>query len=144
MVDERFFGTWELLGTEQRGAGGELVPGGLPYATGQVIYSADGRMSAHLMGPNRPTADEGSREPASSEFKAQAYDSYLAYYGTYTVDAAAGVITHHIHGSLFPEMAGTEQRRHFELSGDRLTLSPPATDGGPPRLHLIWQRVGGV
>lgn len=142
MVDERLVGAWELVGTEQRNADGEVVSGSLPYSTGQLIYSADGHMSAHLMGANRPTAERGSRGPASSEFKQQAYDSYFGYYGTYTVDAAAGVITHHIHGSLFPEMAGTEQRRHFEFSDGRLTLSPPATDGGPPRLYLVWQRVG--
>ena len=47
---------------------------------------------------------------------------YDAYFGTYTVDDAAGTITHRVVGSLFPEDLGKDFVRLFTLDGDTLTL----------------------
>jgi len=39
---------------------------------------------------------------ATTEEKAAAFDSYAAYFGTFTVDAKAGTVTHHLENNLVP------------------------------------------
>ena len=57
---------------------------------------------------------------------------YDSYFGTYTVDEAAGTVTHHVEASLFPEDLGKDFTRRFRLDGDTFELSftSPAADGG--------------
>ena len=72
----------------------------------------------------------------------QAFEGYLAYFGTYTGDDGAGVVVHHVEGATFPNLIGTDQRRTFALSGDRLTLStPPLVRAGRRSTYvLVWER----
>ncbi len=140
MVDERFVGAWELVATERRDAHGAVVGEALPGYVGQVLYSADGHMSAHLMGPDRPAVVGDNRLTWPAEQKVAAFDTYIGYYGTYTVDAAAGVVTHHVQGAASPAMVGTDQRRSFRLEGDQLVLSPPPRTEGGERSYLTWRR----
>jgi hypothetical protein len=77
-------------------------------------------------------------EPTPDEARA-ALASYVAYFGTFSVDAAAGVVTHHVQGSLNPSM-GPEQRRSYQLSGTQLTLKTPPSPAGI-QSRLIWERV---
>jgi hypothetical protein len=108
-------------------------------------YSADGRVAAQLMGPDRPvfptTSAEG-RPVVPPDLKARAFDTSIAYYGTYTVDAAAGVVTHHILGAVSPALVGTTQPRRFRFEGDCLILSPPGREETGEGLYLTWRRVG--
>jgi hypothetical protein len=55
----------------------------------------------------------------------------VAYWGTYSVDATAGVVVHHVERDLTSGGAGTDQRRPFRLEGDRLTIGDGKT----------WKRV---
>lgn len=81
-----------------------------PCASTSVTYSADGRMSAHLMRP----PDDPAEAPAQ----------YLGYWGTFTVDASARTITHHVIKSDQRNWIGSDQVRGFEfVGGDRLILS---------------------
>jgi hypothetical protein len=60
-----------------------------------------------------------------------AFTGYVAYFGTYTVDAAKSVVIHHVEGSLKPSFIGTDQPRPFTLAGDRLIIGDGKT----------WRRV---
>jgi hypothetical protein len=59
------------------------------------------------------------------------------------VDERARTVTHHVEGATFPNWIGTDQRRTYELSGDRLTLStPPMVRGGRRSTYvLVWERL---
>lgn len=140
MADQRFVGAWELQGTEIRDREGKVIGQSLPGWTGQIMYSADGHMSAQLMGPERPVFASADRLQAPPEQRQQAFDTYVAYFGTYSVDDGAGVVTHHVRGSSSPPMVGTDQPRHFELTGHQLVLSPPPRQEGE-RTYLTWKRV---
>lgn len=48
--------------------------------------------------------------------------AYVAYFGTYTVDATKGTVTHHVEGSLRPDYTGTDQVRPFRVDGDQLII----------------------
>jgi hypothetical protein len=82
------------------------------------------------------------------EEKAAAFDSYGAYYGTYTVDAKAETVTHHIEDGLNPALRGRNNVRWFEFRGaDRLVLI--ATEDGKggtvarkdATYKLVWERI---
>ncbi len=67
-----------------------------------------------------------------------ALHGYSAYFGTYTVDAAAQTVTHHREGCVVPGLVGVDAVRRFEFpSPDRLVLTPVEND----RVRLTWVRV---
>jgi hypothetical protein len=53
-------------------------------------------------------------------------------------------VVHHVEVSLFPNWVGSAQVRHYELAGNRLTLSTaPLLQGGRERrAYLVWERAG--
>ena len=56
-------------------------------------------------------------------------ESYAAYWGTYTVDANAGVVVHHVQSDARNTYIGTDQPRPFKLEGDRLVIGDGKTWG---------------
>ena len=77
------------------------------------------------------------------EEKAAAYASYIAYYGPFDVDPAAGTVTHHVIASLLPNWVGGDQVRSYRFEGDTLILSSkpfPAFDTEVTP-HVVWRRV---
>ena len=71
------------------------------------------------------------------------YKGCISYFGTYTVDVENGVILHHVEGSIFPNMEGTEQRRFYEQNENLLQLrTPPFNVAGERAVGVIeWKRV---
>jgi hypothetical protein len=72
-----------------------------------------------------------------------AFDGFIAYFGTYTVDAAAGTVTHHVLAASYPNWVGGDQVRYYKFAGPRLVLStPPFQEGGRPvTTTAVWERV---
>lgn len=141
----RLVGTWKLVAIEEYDAAGKRVTP-LDYGNepvGLLIYDATGHMSVHAMRRDRAMLPSDDVHVAPAEQAKEAYVSYGAYFGRYTVDESAGLVIHHVEGSLIPNWKGSQQRRHFTLVGDRLTLEPPAIQaGGNQRTRkLTWQRV---
>jgi hypothetical protein len=136
----QFVGTWRLVAYEQRRSSGEVVYPRGRNPQGVIIYDANGRMAVQIMNTDRGRA---ASNPLSDTEAQAAYRSYTAYYGTYTIDEAARTVTHHVEGSLNPNTVGSKLTRSFELSGDRITLTPPPTTvGGEQRVtRLTWERV---
>ncbi len=138
-------GTWKLVAIEERNAQGESVTP-LDYGpepVGLLVYDATGHMSAQAMRRGRPPLPSDDVHLAPAERAKAAFVGYNAYFGTYKVDQRAGVVIHHVEGSLIPNWEGTDQRRRFTISGDKLVLEPPAFQaGGQQRTRrLTWQRV---
>jgi hypothetical protein len=64
-----------------------------------------------------------------------AVTDYIAYFGTYTIDAQAGTVTHHRQDSIQPGDFGDLIRR-YEFVGDRLVLRPPNSTA-----EITWERI---
>lgn len=147
-LTKRFVGAWRLVSVEGNPPG---LPGYYDRPTGLLIYNSSGRMSAQIVAKaNRKPfeAFNKGRFSATTEDKAAAFDSYNAYYGTYTVDAKAGTITHHLEGSLIPGREGIYNVRWFEFRGDDRLLLIPVEDGKGGVLagkdatyKLLWERM---
>ena len=141
-VQARLVGSWRLVSYEGRSADGRLTLDYGPTPLGQLMYDGGGRMSLHLMKPDRKRFDSGDfLRPTPDELR-EAFDGYFGYYGRYSVDEKAGVVTHHVEGAAYPNYIGTDQRRLFKLEGDRLILqTPPERAGGTDITYsIVWQR----
>jgi hypothetical protein len=113
-------------------------------ALGLLIYSPDMRMSVQIGATGRPTM--GTQDPLAGDAvsRAEAYSTYLAYFGTYELRADA--IVHRIETSLFPGWSGQEQVRPFTHDGDGLVLRTPPMpepDGSTVVNELAWARPAG-
>jgi len=147
MPQEKFVGAWRLVSVETVRPSGEII---YPYygkhPEGLIVYDASGWMSVQIVSDPPPThPSASSREEmlqAPSAEKSAAFDGYYAYFGTWTVDETKATVTHHIKQSLFPAERGEEGVRHFELDGDRLTLTAKTHEMGEDhKRKVVWERL---
>lgn len=114
-------------------------------ATGLVVYSDDGWMSAVLSRSDRGAgALGGALEDAARagpEAKGQAFDSYLSYAGRW--ELADGEVRHHVTHALVPGVVGQVLRRTARLDADTLELSylRPTRSGAVATYRLSWSRA---
>ena len=112
-------------------------------AQGQLIYTADGHMSAFLSQRIREPLSSKRLETSGSSTdgeKSAAFDSFLSYCGRFSVDGDE--VTHHVELALVPNIAGLDQIRNGRIDGDQLFLDYELTpkSGVTRHYELIWQR----
>jgi Lipocalin-like domain len=120
----QILGAWQLVSRTVRTAKGDMlldpVLGAQPL--GRLVYDASGHMMLQMMRQQRAQAISVPSNPqdANNPRIVLGYDSY---FGTFQVNESAGMITHHVEGSLFPEDLGKDFQRAFRIDGDTFTLS---------------------
>lgn len=132
-------GTWRLIAWEQVYDDGRRV---LPFGAspiGVITYLGD-RMSAVLSRNPREPFHTGGQWDADTVEKAGAYDSCMAYAGTFSIED--GTVVHHVDTSLFPNWVGGSQRRRVEFDQDVLSLTARLEDGTPEARTAVlrWRR----
>jgi hypothetical protein len=65
----------------------------------------------------------------------------VACFGTYSINDADHTINVHIEGSTFPKWIGSDQKREFTLTGDKLTLTSSTLSGGTGIAQIVLGRV---
>ncbi len=129
----QFVGVWRLVAWEVWEGGTVTHPlGGQPQ--GMIVYTAGGHMAVQMMRPDRPLFTSGDRWRSTPEEVQSAYAGYNAYCGRYTVHEAEGYISHHVEQSLYPNRVGTELRRDYTFTADRLILTTPDS-------RMTWERL---
>src|SRR5437762_3648728 len=124
-----------LLGAWSLKECAEILPDGarrFPFgddALGQVVYTADGRMSAQLLRAGRAAFPSDDYRGAHVEIAAEAFQQYFGYFGRYEVDASAGTVTHFIEGAWLPNLENTAQVRTFRFEEACLILEAPTAWG---------------
>jgi hypothetical protein len=105
------------------------------HPRGYTVYDATGHVHIQIMKVPPlvpfPETKTGDDKLPSAEHAIAAYTAYVAYFGTYTVEAEKHVVTHHVEGSLKPDYTDTDQARPFKVEGDRLEIGDGKT----------WRRV---
>jgi hypothetical protein len=86
--------------------------------------------------------DVAAAGPAKNNSRAK--DGYDAYFGSYTIDDAAGTVTQELAGALSKENVGQVLTRAMTVEGDALKIELETTslEGEPVTRTLRWKRVG--
>ncbi len=119
-------GTWRLVEFADLDKDGKWVYWFGEHPRGYFVYDATGHVHIQVMKVPPlapfPEANSDDGKLPTAEHALAAFTAYLAYFGTYTVDAKKHVVTHHVEGSLSPDYTDTDQPRPFKLEGDRLEI----------------------
>jgi hypothetical protein len=134
-------GSWRLVSVEVTLKDGTVKPDDRfgPHARGYLMYEPDGHMCAEIMNPDR-RAWKNPNKPTDEE-KIAAFDGFIAYCGTYTLDAEHSTVTHYPEVAENPPYVGSTQPRPFKLEGKRLIITPASTDPNVAKRVLTWERA---
>lgn len=150
-LSNQLIGTWLLRSRIDRTHDGQRHPeptlGDDPIAL--LHYDATGHFAAQFMKRDRTatplaaTHTTTSMTPTPSKNNTQAHGGYDAYFGTYAVDDAQGLVTQTLLGSLAPANVGMVLTRAMRVERDTLTiqLETHAADGTPLTRTLTWERA---
>jgi hypothetical protein len=138
-------GAWRLLSVEGTDATFHFA---YDHPTGIITYDRSGWMAVQIdiKGVRKPFV----KGPASgtSDEKVAAFDNYIAYYGTYTLDVKTQTITHHLEDASPPNWRGVDNVRWFEFPADDRLLLIPREDGKGGVIDrknatykLLWERI---
>ena len=125
---KRLIGAWRYAGTR---VNGEKFDRG-PNPKGMIYYGPHGEMSVQVAPDVKRHRAGAVMTPEEAKI---AVTDYIAYFGTYTVDEAAGTVTHHRQDTIQPGDMGDLVRR-YEFNGDRLILR-----GLSAPLEVTWERI---
>ena len=133
-------GTWRLVSANALTSSGESIAA--PFGQnprGFLIYTSDGRMAVIISHSDRKPLS-GDRISAPSEERAEAYTTFSAYSGRYTL--VGDKVTHHVEISSVENWVKTDLIRLIKFEGERIRLiTPPLSLGGIVRTtELIWER----
>ena len=129
-----FVGTWRLVSYLMIDSDGRARPYWGDHPLGQLVYTADGHMSAQVYDARRSPLGVDP-ESASAESVRPLYVGSAAYFGTYSVDTVTHSVTHSVQGAWLPDWIGRRLERSYRFVGyDQLELSVPG-------FALLWQRV---
>jgi hypothetical protein len=133
-----FLGAWTLLSYDLLLASGVVEKPMGDHPLGRILYLDNGQMSAQVAASGLDPLANADPSEATPEEAAHAWRNYLGYWGTFTVDAEAGVVIHAVEGAWFPKWIGHNQVRRYRFSGNTLTLEADAPGG---HATLVWRRI---
>ena len=134
-------GTWRLVSIEDTMKDGVVKSPEQfgPHPLGFLMYEADGYMCANIMNPDRPAWKDPAK--ATNDEKIAYYDTFIAYCGTYKLDAENSVVTHYPVVAWTPAYVGSTQERPFRLEGKRLTITVTGPLPAVTKRVLVWERA---
>ena len=135
---ETIIGTWKLVEysiVDKNKSGEKYYPMGKD-ATGFILYTPDGYMSAQMMASGRPAYASGRLHTGTIEEMAKAAKGYMAYSGQYEVNEKTNTLIHHMEVSMNPTWLGQAQERYVTLEGDTITITSSANNA-----VLVWKRA---
>lgn len=137
ITPNQLVGTWKLAGAVSTTTSGERNEN--PYRvnpSGLLTYSPAGRVMALIsFGDRKPLSIR-----AGTEERAEAFETFLAYAGQYSVNGDK--VIHHVEISSIQNYVNRDLIRTVRFDGDRMTLiTPPTSVSGKVQvLELTWQR----
>jgi len=141
-ADDKLVGTWKLVSASSTTSSGERSePPYGPNPSGFLTYTGDGRVSALISYAGRKPLSFGAETPAQQAEQAEAFKTFLAYAGRYTL--AGDKVNHHIEISSIQNFVGKDLVRTVKFQGDQIILVTPPTpvNGKIQIVELIWQRL---
>lgn len=104
---ERLIGAWHLEHIDSPEPDGK--PSDIPQPQGMLIYTRDGHMSVQLMYP----------KSANNQSNQYVLDGYEASFGSYEVNEAKHILTHHVQGSNTRDLlVGKDLSRVYQFTAE--------------------------
>jgi hypothetical protein len=103
---DKFIGAWHLAHIDSPGSDGNAHPVAQPK--GMLLYTRDGHMSVQLMYPD-------SAANLTNEYVLNGYE---ASFGSYELDEAKHLVTHHVQGSITHGLVGKDLSRVYQFTDD--------------------------
>lgn len=104
---DSLIGAWHLVRIDAPGSNEKATAAAQPE--GMLIYTRDGHMSVQLMYP------KSARVPNNQ----YVLDGYEASFGTYDVDTARHIVTHHVQGSVTRDLlVNKDLPRVYQITRD--------------------------
>ena len=114
---EKLIGAWHLVHIDSPGQNGNLANTRQPQ--GMLIYTRDGHVSVQLMYPKSTIA-------SSNEY---VLDGYEASFGSYEVNEAKHMLTHHVQGAITRDLlVGKDLPRVYHFAEGKLIIESPRPD----------------
>lgn len=137
----KLVGTWRLVSVSSstEGGGRNDSPFGSSPA-GLLTYTPDGRMTVLISHGGR-TALSGDRISSPAAERAEAFATFLAYAGTYSLKE--NKVIHHVEVSSVENWVSTDLVRTIAFEGERITLTTPplSVAGKTQTTDLVWERL---
>jgi hypothetical protein len=133
-------GAWRVISAEDRLESGEVES--YPWGrkpVGLVIFDS-GHVSIQIMSADRPSWPPSGSSPEELKDQMEAQlRSYIAYFGSYSVDEKEKSVLIEVQGGWRPSYAGTKQKRYYVLERDLLILGPAprAAAGGKTLVRRV-------
>jgi lipocalin-like protein len=138
---DQFKGTWTLVSIRYVTPDGRAIEPFGPGAKGMLVFDGK-RFATQVMAANLPKFASNNRMIGTPQEFETISRGVVAYFGTYTVNAADRIVTLHIERSSFPNWEGTDQQRKFEFVGDELRYTAASTTANPAEAaQLVWKRA---
>ncbi|HEX6897045.1 MAG TPA: lipocalin-like domain-containing protein [Bryobacteraceae bacterium] len=143
---DRFPGIYKLVSWKNTNADGTVVEPMGADPIGRITYHKSGHMSVQLMRRDRrplprldlQTATADELRTALRTAQGGTAGGFVAYMGTYEVQADRHIVIHHLEGGSSPTFTGQNFERRYELTDKGINLSaPPNFDNN----KLVWERV---
>jgi hypothetical protein len=123
--DARLVGAWRIVAVEMNTADGTASPLYRGTVGGIIVYDPSGKMSGHLMDLDVPRCGTMDRRKCPDAAARTAFDNYIGYWGRYEVLAGEDAVIHHVEGASHPDWIGSDQKRFFRFSGNRIIITTP-------------------
>jgi Lipocalin-like domain len=141
MLVDDLVGVWGVVSWTQEYDDGRTIQPMGASPVGRLTYTASGHVSAIITADDRENFAGSAQWHGSEGERAAAYDSCMAYAGTYVVDGTT--VVHNVEVSLFPNWVGSKQRRTAMLTANELQLVGRIEEGTADArtVRLSWTRL---
>ena len=141
-TNAKLVGTWKLVSASSTSSKGDRNEA--PYGVGPacfLTYTEEGRVTSLISYGGRKLLSAGGGTGAPLEEQAEAFKTFLAYAGRYTL--SGDKVTHHIEISSIQNYVDKDLVRNVKFQGDQIALVTPPTrlNGKMQIIELIWQRL---
>jgi len=134
-------GTWAVVSSTATDSAGKKIDTFGPKHRGTLIFAPNGRYAVMQARGTLPKFAANARTKGSAEENQAVVAGTIAHFGRYTIDDGGKSFTFHIEASTFPNWDGTQQKRPFEIKGDRLIYKVAAPSAGTGAGEVVWKRV---
>lgn len=141
-MKNNFIGEWSLISMTNEIDNKIISTPNGNNLKGLLIYNETGTMSAQLGNFERSKFKSNDFRYGLTDEIIPAFNGFISYFGTYSINEEKSYIVHNVEMSLFPNWIGTKVKRYYEFKDNLLILraTPILENGIEVTPTLKWER----